>query len=934
VDKFDAFISYSHAVDGKLAPAIQDGLQRLAKKLLQRRALRVFRDQTGLATNPHLWVSIQGAMDASEWFVLLASPESAASSWVNREVATWLERKPAERLLIVVTGGTLTFHRDGGVDVERTNCLPPAAVAALDHEPRWLDLRWARGDTQLDLRNGRFRAAIADLAAPIHGVAKDDLEGEDVRQQKRVRRLAAAGLAAVTVLAIASTTAALVAVDQRRKAAAQRDDAELQRDQAESERMRADDEARRATAKGLAARAAALAPSSIGLSLLLAIEGYRLEPSIDTETGLLTTLESGRLITSMSTGLPDDVYDLEASPDRSALYVLTRGGEILEYDAESLAQVGEPLATGIEGVWSLDVSGDGSRLAYASAGGVGVIDLVSRTVVADGLGGSTAEGVALTSDGSRVAVSLTVDEVVRVFDVDTAEQLYEIPGLGPPAFLPDGRLAIEEWATTGLSLYELRGSAATIESTVELPVRGAGFLELSGDGSTFLAGGEQGDVVLVDAATLEQRGPVIRSRDSRINDFFFSPDDSLAGFSSGDGSVTVIDVEDGREVATLTGLTGALVTEFTDDSTLVSASSTAIDSAAWTIGPIPAVGSSHSMDGPVISPLAIDNGTRLVFDVGDTVLVSPVEALSSPDLQRSFADDAPVDVFTLPLSVSESAGLAAIFVVGFEGDEFAFRRLHVVELADLHDRAVFEFDSPVVNAAFSPDGQLVAVGFADGRLAVLDVDSGERLVGPIDVDEFPWSLSMLAWSPDGSRLHTGGQDGTLRTFDTASWEVLAERPLTPQFGLTSAHMSEDGTTFVVPSEGGSVFVVDSMTGEPIGEPFTAAGTQFRSAVIARDGTTLATQSVDGHLRLWDIATRQPIGPPLAGHNYSQSLELVTDDVVVSGGPEPSIITWTLDPASWVTRACEVTGRNLTLDEWERHVGGPYRRTCEQWPAGA
>ena len=47
--KYDAFISYSHSADGRLAPAVQSGLQRLARPWYRRSALRVFRDETGLA---------------------------------------------------------------------------------------------------------------------------------------------------------------------------------------------------------------------------------------------------------------------------------------------------------------------------------------------------------------------------------------------------------------------------------------------------------------------------------------------------------------------------------------------------------------------------------------------------------------------------------------------------------------------------------------------------------------------------------------------------------------------------------------------------------------------------------------------------------------------------------------------------------------------
>lgn len=49
---YDGFISYIHAADDRLAPALQRGLQRLANPWNSRRALRIFRDETGLSTNP------------------------------------------------------------------------------------------------------------------------------------------------------------------------------------------------------------------------------------------------------------------------------------------------------------------------------------------------------------------------------------------------------------------------------------------------------------------------------------------------------------------------------------------------------------------------------------------------------------------------------------------------------------------------------------------------------------------------------------------------------------------------------------------------------------------------------------------------------------------------------------------------------------------
>ena len=50
----NAFISYSHAEDNELVPALQMALQRFAKPLLCRRALRIFLDKTHLPLTPAL----------------------------------------------------------------------------------------------------------------------------------------------------------------------------------------------------------------------------------------------------------------------------------------------------------------------------------------------------------------------------------------------------------------------------------------------------------------------------------------------------------------------------------------------------------------------------------------------------------------------------------------------------------------------------------------------------------------------------------------------------------------------------------------------------------------------------------------------------------------------------------------------------------------
>jgi len=218
---YDAFISYSHGEDSALAEAVQGGLQRFARPWYRRRALSVFRDSTGLSANPGLWSSIVDVMADTNYLVVLCSPDAAASPWVAREIEHWTETKPAGRILPVLTAGELVWDDAAGTfDTTRSTALNPALAAAFAEEPLYVDMRWAHSAEQLTLRDPRFNNSIADIAAPLHGVAKDDIVGEDIRQHRRALRLAWSAAILLVLLAIGTVAAAAVAkqnADERSK---------------------------------------------------------------------------------------------------------------------------------------------------------------------------------------------------------------------------------------------------------------------------------------------------------------------------------------------------------------------------------------------------------------------------------------------------------------------------------------------------------------------------------------------------------------------------------------------------------------------------------------------------------------------------------------------------------------------------------------------
>lgn len=260
---YDAFISYSHALDGKLAPTLQLELERFAKPWYRMRALRVFRDNANLSASPGLWSSIERALSSSKWLILMASPEAASSPWVNRELSWWLTHRSSRHILLVVTSGEFIWdEKTQDVNWAGSTAAPNALHGAFDEEPRWVDLRWLREAEHANGSNPRLRECVADIAAAVRGVPKDSIIGEHIRRHRTAIRLAWAGSMTLALLLVLSLISGVIAVVQRNEAREQRNEAQEQ--------------ARIATSRALAAESDTLASRDPILAGRLAIAAYRL----------------------------------------------------------------------------------------------------------------------------------------------------------------------------------------------------------------------------------------------------------------------------------------------------------------------------------------------------------------------------------------------------------------------------------------------------------------------------------------------------------------------------------------------------------------------------------------------------------------------------------------------------------------------------------
>jgi hypothetical protein len=403
-DDYDVFISYSRQADERLAAVLQRELQRFAKPAFRRRALHVFRDDANLSANPGLWTSIERALDASRYLLVLGSTEASASPWVNKEVERFRERHPNGDILLAVTDGDVAWQ-DAASDFEpsRSTAIPPALRGAYAEEPRFVDLRWTDGQDLSD-KDPRLAAAVADLAAPVHGRSKDELVGEDLRQHRRLVRMTRAAVVVLAVLLLLAVSGAIVAVVQRNEATAQRRRAEASA--AEARRAAADSEFRRLE------NLASTAPTRKD-ALALSVAG----------------LQSA-----------DDAGRSELSAVRPMITALARG------DLPLLRLEGQAPGQGSTGErQGVDASLDGTTLAYiANDGSIGIWDLArleQRAMITAAEVGGVADQVGLSGDGSSlVAVAYPasaargvdpVDAIVSIFDVSASPARLRLAGTVP-----------------------------------------------------------------------------------------------------------------------------------------------------------------------------------------------------------------------------------------------------------------------------------------------------------------------------------------------------------------------------------------------------------------------------------------------------------------------------------------------------------------------
>jgi WD40 repeat protein len=308
---------------------------------------------------------------------------------------------------------------------------------------------------------------------------------------------------------------------------------------------------------------------------------------------------------------------------------------------------------------------------------------------------------------------------------------------------------------------------------------------------------------------------------------------SLRSFSGHDGDVTDVAFNhDGTLLAT-TGTDGAA--HIWDPAT----GTRLLSVRAPANGGLGVLGPSFSPDGALFAASWPEDGVVKVVDLATGEVVRELRPVAMPSETTFDPTGTRIAVSTL------RAPTAAVVDVQSGAD-----------LTTLEGHVLY----PIMDIAWSPNGDSIATAGFDGSARVFDARTGRQRFAILGTGGHVYSID---WSPDSTRLVSGKSDGTARVWQLS--EGGARELIT-----LSAHDTRKGITGVAFSpDGGRVLTGDAGTDAALVWDVSIAGnaevanlpalTITANAVdFTSDGRQLLASSADGTVTVWDAQTFTPV----------------------------------------------------------------------------
>jgi WD40 repeat protein len=751
--RYNAFLSYSRSGDGRLAAALQQGLEKFAKPWYRRRALRIFRDKTALPPGDSLPGAIQKALAESDHFLLLASPESSEKKWVRWEISRWLEddSKGSKPLIVLTDGEILWDESRQNFDWSRTTAIPKLMSKTFREEPIWTDLSWAAKPEHLSIHHPEFRDIVAELASILHGVPKDDIAGQDVREHKKTLTIAWSAVTMLVVLTISALVAAYVAVQNRNQA----------------------------VSRQLAAQSINVRPAQPDLALLLGAEAVATFETAEARDALIGSLQGvGPLQTLLHDAGP--VRHLAFSPDGSKLASAASQARLDLWSVESGRR--ELSWSAGETPRRIAFSADGRSLLTTTAAGTTVWDLEARPPIV-----VSSSDTALPAP-PEPAASQRVTELIATIEQDTGR-------VRKYAVSPDGAILAASDGKT-IALWDLSRPPEKRRQDLAVQSRYVRSLAFSPDGQLLASGSSSGSIALWHIPAEPLVGKSLHGHSTSANAVAFSSDGKLLASGGYNGDVRIWSVPAGEPVGEpiQASRQGIRTLRFSPDGqrllTIGSEASLWNVATGERIGKAVAVSGSASAVDPRLQKVAWgDNAGYVRFATladGKTL-----ESTDQPDQSRTLAL-----AFHPERSVLASAGNGRRIVLW---DSATGRPLPV---------ALEAHRAPISDLAFNADGTILASYDSQGTLYLWDWEARVTIGRPLQRKDDYAAASAMSLAPGGKLAATSAAGGVIDLWDVETWRPLG-RPFRAHPGnVIAMAFSPDGDRFASSGLGGTVILWD------------------------------------------------------------------------------------------------------------------------------
>lgn len=824
-----AFISYSHA-DEAWAKWLHRTLEtyRVPRRLtlretkagtVPRRLLPIFRDADELPVSANLGAKLEEALRASRSLVVICSPYSAQSKWVDQEIRTFQATGGVDRIFTLIVDGEPNAADPG------RECFPPSlrlsAAQPLACNPR-------------EHRDGKSNCRLR-LIAGMLGLTFDELKRRD--RQRRIRRAVAFSVAGLVLVAVLGASS-YYSIHQSNIA-----------------------ESRRRAVESLQ-----IVGQEPVKGLELAIQA----------AGSAQTIEAGRALSTALTyqltrtilNHPSPVVSATFSPNARHILTCAADGTARVWDTQS-GRFLFALKTGEGGQSTCIFSPDGSRILTVSRDfGPKLWSSQSGQMTAS-LSGHTDHVLSgsFSPDGSKV-VTASLDKTARVWDAKTGRQLMVFEGhdtsVHTAFFFPDSSRVVSIGSEGKALVWNVSTGAATASFGEYVPV--VQDAALSPDGSRLLISNYQYSANLWDPST----GKLIRQLTTRSLGAEFSQDSSLLITGSGDGRVTVWQAEDGSMVKELFHEGPVSSVLFSPDGSLVV---TADDRPhIWNT---PALGggaeagffslrghnaetvaAGFSKDGKLLLTFGPTDRTVRVWDITGGPHVKsfggPDRRISnvsfSPDGSKIMTSGDRVQIWSR--NATQLLATMQVPPAFSSGEQFSSNGTRLI--AHCFKGSVCVFDTSngalilkldnvhTLASALSPDGSRIALADSDHSVVLFDVPGGNRLkVFPGDQR----SPNSIVFSPDGRQI--------LAAFEAVErvWDIASGQPVRTLKGYDGL-FSPDGTLLAT-RQGNTARWYNVADGRLLRELQIHANA-IETATFSRDSAWFAAGSSDGVISVWDI----------------------------------------------------------------------------------